>query len=578
MSEANSRANSGGRGAMADRSWYGSRRSGFTLLEVLGALSVALILLLTLFWARDGAEGSFRDRVVERQAQYLAGVMRTAFEAELENLQSDHQVSLFLEGQGLLGDTLSTQAVDVVADATKVVPPAGYNLSSRTRENGASIPTAMWLQREGLLPTGIAAAISADAIETSQSTTDVPIEVFFGRIRPDALVAGLCGPRFRNVLDSGNTGGLIDSDGDGTSGNCGDTNSRDREPDFGYRPLARDARIDADDINTTDVSAPNQLIYPFSGYYETTDSQERNKVVVTDDTLLALVVKTKFDLDLTTLTATSLAGSRHTAVMRRAAELLAPYGGWGILEDSPSDFVLVGPDRTSAPLPASSFASVSCLPHITDVARSPRTATGCVPAARALYTATNGAIVSPHLSWRFLWRELPVLDPDNNPGLASVPGTVPGTTVSSVNEVPGQLFMIALLGRRSNAQLTLLSMRRAGLGATSTEVATGETNIRFTGRNGLVDAPAGSFRPGRNWGFVFARDVNIRGDLIVDSDAIIEGTTIGGTKTLSIPSTDLVVEGGHFSASSPHSTDTGTVDILVLEGARLDRLEFVDPN
>ncbi|MDA7986969.1 MAG: hypothetical protein MPJ53_00425 [Alphaproteobacteria bacterium] len=550
---------------------HASRRGGFTILEVIGALAVVTILLSSMMWLQYGTGGSFRDRVIERHAQYLANVMRSVFEAELEYVRSDFQQSLFLSNAGLSGGTLPNNSYDVVTRNDKIVPPAGYNLSSRNRENGTAVSTAEWLQGEGLLAAGLPVMLSSRAIESSRSTGDVPIQVYFGRIRPDALVAGLCGPRFRNAVDGGNAAGTIDSDGDGTSGNCRDRNTRDREPDYGYRPLGLAARIDSDNIQATDSDARDQLLYPFTGYYESS-GEGRERVVVTDDTLLALVVKTDFDLNLRALTPTSLAGSRHTAILRRAAEILTPYGGWGVLEDDASDYQNVGPGPGDPiAIPSADYASAVCLPHITDLDRSPRETGGCVSPAEELYKSSNGGIVSPHLTWRFLWRELPVLDPDDNPGLAR----------NSVQDVPGQLFMIALLGRRESASLTLQAAETAAVmetGVSAVPAGMAVNSVRFTGGNGLVDAPATSFRPGRNIGFVFAEDVTIDGDLIVDSDAVIEGSAVSGRRVVAIPDTDLVLEGGHFSTNSPYDADTGEADIVVLEGATLDRLEFVDPN
>ena len=391
------------------------RRAGFTLLEVLGALSVALIILLTIFSVQYRATADARSADVERRAQYMAGALRVAFETQLDILRSDYERHGFLRNLGLSGELLSADA-NTPANNRRIVPFSTANLSARLKnalpgvpgdppdeitaiasaDAGTNVPDGTTLSGAGLIPAGISYELDASVMPgaTPPVTGGVPIKIYYGRIRPDALVAGLCEP--------GQTGRpSVDADGDGNDGFCDDNNQSDGDPEYGYVPVNVGTRT-----MPTRTGVPVQIVYPFLGYYESTAGGDVSKVLVTDDTALALVVKTDFTYPLVGSPSAPDPDAIDREVLARAAELLAPYGGWGVVPGAPG------------PLERGFSSFYNCLPHITDIRRRQRTGTpnpltGC--AGSALYSAENGAIVAPRMAWRYLARELPFQDPSYGP-------------------------------------------------------------------------------------------------------------------------------------------------------------------
>jgi hypothetical protein len=539
-------------------------------LEVIGALSVALIILLTIFSVQYRATADARSADVERRAQYMAGALRVAFETQLDILRSDYERHGFLRNLGLSGELLSADA-NTPANNRRIVPFSTANLSARLKsalpgvpgdppdeitaiasaDAGANVPDGATLSGAGLIPAGISYELDASVMPgaTPPVTGGVPIKIYYGRIRPDALVAGLCEP--------GQTGRpSVDADGDGNDGFCDDNNQSDGDPEYGYVPVNVGTRT-----MPTRTGVPVQIVYPFLGYYESTAGGDVSKVLVTDDTALALVVKTDFTYPLIGSPSAPDPDAIDREVLARAAELLAPYGGWGVVPGAPG------------PLERGFSSFYNCLPHITDIRRIQRTAspnalTGCT--GNNLYSAENGAIVAPRLAWRYLARELPFQDPSYSP---AVPGSIQHVFTST--DVPGQLFMIALLGRRSNPQLALESMDVVASGTPNPS----NRDLYFAGENGLLDAPpTANFASGRNFGFVFAKSVEVGGDLVVDADGLIEGAMVGSKQVLVLPGSGVSVEGGHFTANSPYDSDgvLHDLELLVIDDARVRRLEFLD--
>ena len=213
---------------------------------------------------------------------------------------------------------------------------------------------------------------------------------------------------------------------------------------------------------------PVQIVYPFLGYYESTAGGDVSKVLVTDDTALALVVKTDFTYPLIGSPSAPDPDAIDREVLARAAELLAPYGGWGVVPGAPG------------PLERGFSSFYNCLPHITDIRRTQRTGTpnpltGC--AGSALYSAENGAIVAPRMAWRYLARELPFQDPSygpDNPGFsqaclgphgcagAAVHGRPPRAAVQSAAGAGDHAVLCQRHGRCRGQRLLLRRQRAVG--------------------------------------------------------------------------------------------------------------------
>ena len=557
------------------------------MLEVLGALAVASILLVTLTWVQIGGGTSYSERVDERRAQYIAGVMRQVFESERERVLHEEREHSFLTHMGLAGGAsqfLPNQKYNVAVPVTSAatidsfevnIPRSGVNFSARRAGRAtASLerPTdGSWLASQGYMPVGRTTGLDPRAFGEAAGAP-LPINIYYGRIRPDALVAGLCKPSFS----------AVDSDGDTESGECkGATYSHGAragtnlavtiDPEFGYVPSKTLRSVDAmgtDFTSPRDAYAGNgasciaasgimcqrQLIFPFLGYYGTEGTSD--KVVVTDDTALALVVKTNF-------TPAQIPSER---ILRRVSELLAPYGGYGLHTNHNSEVL----------------DYYKCLPHITDIEGIRQTT--CA-AARQLYTPANNAIIGGGLAWRYLAEELPLRDAGKTLFAATATGgdlTPQTPTVSALTpnllKVNGQIFMVGLFGRRNSAQHALEVASYDSIGQVG-----GAPNLYFSGDTGLVDAPAAEVDSdevqGRNFGFVFARDVTIQGDLIIQSDAKIDGAD---NNAIAIPQTELELLDGAFFVGTPYeTTDQGAQknpNIHVTGDQRGDakiRLEFL---
>ena len=510
----------------------GFTRRGFTMLEVLGALAVATILLVTLTWIQVGGTASYSERVDERRAQYIASVMRQIFEAEKERLLNEYEEHGYLSNMGLSGGTgtipnrqvyrISNPITDVrlLGRFEQLVPRAGTNFSARRaggRYDQASRETPTdgdWLAREGYMPLGRATGLDPRAFNGIATDPVIPVNIYYGRIRPDALLSGLCRPSVTRV----------DTDQDGTDGTCraerydlgrrvGANTATTLDPDYGYVPR-RTLRpttlgLAMRDIRTGSPSGnikQDQMLFPFLGYYGSEGSTD--KILVTDDTALTLVLKTNF-------TDAQIPNER---VLRRVSELLAPYGGYGLHTSHNS----------------SALDYYKCLPHMTDI-RGLRSQTAC---ADEIYTPRNNAIIGGGLAWRYLARELPLRDArqnlfDTNP----ISGVIPSVNVrrglrplddtvfaGAPLRVQGQIFMVGVFGRRNSAQhaLEVASFdSRAQMAAAPSLYFTEEYGLRDAGTS-QVDSTKNE-HAGRNFGFVFGEEITIEGDLIIQADTIIEG-------------------------------------------------------
>jgi hypothetical protein len=564
-------------------------------------LAVASILLVTLTWVQIGGGTSYSERVDERRAQYIAGVMRQIFESERERVLHEEREHSFLTHMGLTGGAsqfLANQVYDIDTPVTapadvdgfeESIPRSGVNFSAlragRTSTTKEEPTDSAWLAGQGYLPVGHTTGLDPRAFGEAAGTP-LPVNIYYGRIRPDALVAGLCKPSHSTV----------DSDGDGTTGSCkGHTYSHGAragsnlggtavtiDPEFGYVPAATFRSVDAMGTQTTPQGLANpvnaggltggacvvpfcwsQMIFPFLGYYGTEGTSD--KVMVTDDTALALVVKTNFS-------ASQIPNER---ILRRVAELLAPYGGYGLHTNHNSEVL----------------DYYKCLPHITDIEGIRQTT--CA-AARQLYTPANNAIIGGGLAWRYLAEELPLRDAgqtlfavgasggDLTPQTATLPNSV-------ALQIQGQIFMVGLFGRRNSAQHALEVASYDAIGQVG-----GAANLYFSGDTGLIDAPAKNAVvdgvmvengadtdevEGRNFGFVYARDVTIQGDLIIQSDAKIDGAD---NNAIAIPQAELELLNGAFFVGTPYEPDDlgaqKSPDIHVTGDQRGDakiRLEFL---
>ena len=546
------------------RSRRGFSRTGFTMLEVLGALAIASIMLVTLTWVQLGGAASYSERVDERRAQYIASVMRQVFEAERGRVLNDYQEHSFLAHMGLNGEatTLPDEQIydptdpnggaagvavglngNNIDDFEELVPRSGVNFSAR-REGATSPreiqPTGATLASQGYMPLGHSTGLDPQALGEAAGAP-LPLSIYYGRIRPDALVSGLCEPGVSTV----------NSDGAGASGKCkaetyahstgraganvfSDTTI---DPEFGYVPannpgaitplgisMRLTAAVDAGCASVSVVCA-DQMVFPFLGYYGTQGTSK--KVVVTDDTALAIVVKTNF-------TSAQIPSER---VLRRVAELLAPYGGYGLHSDHSSE----------------ALAYYACLPHMTDFEGTRNGFCSSTPPNiyKPSNTPTESAIVGGRLAWRYLAKELPLRDAGKtlfSTTDSATPPTPQTATISTAHplQVQGQLFMVGLFGRRNSVQHAL---EVASFDALSEE-GDGPT-LYFSGDGGFVDAPTSEVDSGevagRNIGFVFSQDVTIEGDLVVQSDAVIAAPA-----RVLIPDAELDLEGGAFFAGRPH--------------------------
>lgn len=557
-----------------------SRRRGFTLLEVIGAFSAATILMLTVFWLQwNGADGysNYAQQRDELRARYLAGVMRSVWESELERARGDYDRLGLLRNMGLVGtehppDPEGTPRRINASGGVELdypagpelrqlyTPGSGLNISgglrasgflggrqfTETGTSGTISPPAdsIWYEDHGFLPPGRRVTLDARMVDPTAVAEDVSIVSHFGRVRPDALVAGLCVGDDGNPRDAGTMWTH-----DGTQANCptptGPTSANGaflERPKYGYVPrrqrrhnsaagsLLSNARcvLEPGHVGNLNASAncgspgsfPSgagqrtdsflenpQIIYPFIGIHRFPNLGR--DVLVTDETAMTLVLRTDF------------AEPIPEGILVRAAELLAPYGGIGLHPDhelsygraaSGSPSVL---GRLGINAPGRGNNRPSCLRHITAVTP----AGGCAD----LYTAVNQAIIGPHGAWRFLARELPLRNPGDTK-IHSTANELPAGTVASASDralnTRGQLFMVGMFGRRSS--LVELSV------AAAQEVPSVPTRFSrkwyFPGSRGLVydqDA-AGNLSGG--FGVVYVKNATITGDLEIGTDMIIGGS------------------------------------------------------
>jgi hypothetical protein len=403
------------------------------------------------------------------------------------------------------------------------------------------------------MPLGRATGLDPRAFDGVATDPAIPVNIYFGRIRPDALLSGLCGPSATKIdLDNLAPSGTCKEDRYDLGRRVGANDFTTLDPDYGYVPVpnpqssglvVRNIRLRR--LNAASRVRHNQMLFPFLGYYGTQGSTE--KVLVTDDTALTLVLKTDFTDD-------QIPNER---VLRRVAELLTPYGGYGLHENHAS----------------SALEYYQCLPHMTDI-RGLRRDVLC----HNLYTPRNNAIIGGNLAWRYLARELPLRDAKQNlfdtapisgtpppvpqrRGLTPLPATV---HASYPLRVKGQIFMVGIFGRRNSAQhaLEVASFDSS----TQSGVA---PSLYFTEQYGLKDAkpphattpnyieevdnrPSKNEPAGRNFGFVFAEEVTIEKDLLIQADAIIEGDA---NNRLVIPQATLDLKSGAFFSGRPNSTN-----------------------
>ena len=508
----------------------------------MGASAAGLVLMLSVFWLQwsGGGAADFASARDEARARYLAGVMRSFFESELRRAQAEYDRLGFLSSMGLSGAELppfdpsdpfredSSPSFDLLR---RHAPLAGDNVSGGLPvggyvggiDYGEPVDT-QWYQDNGFLPRGRRVSLDARLVDPAAAEAEVQISSFFGRVRPDALVSGLCAPDEEAFYSDGATGSAeascpdsYDADSLGVSS----TSALAARPLYGYVPVAQthlssagsnrcvvDPRHSLTPIpdGSTGTAADNcaatggsgnsllrrsQLIYPFVGVRR--HANEARDLLVTDETSMALVLRTDFASDI------------PEGVLKRAAEMLAPWGGWGVLDSHE------GAD------------DIACLRHITAL-RSTPLATCPSGGGAHVYNEANKAIVGPHGSWRFLGRELPLKAPEDggeSAGGTSIAARMGGTEAESspLATVGGQLFMVAVLGRRSSPLEIGLAAANAVPAGVGAEIS---RRWYFPGARGLVrDSGAGS-TPG-GFGVVYARNLTVTGDLEVGTDMIIGG-------------------------------------------------------